>query len=322
METTNQFRHLGKTNLMVSPIGLGVMELAGGGGLIGRMFPVIPQEEKNAIIKAALDGGINFFDTAEMYGAGVSEQSLATGLKAAGKTDKDVIIETKWSPFLRTAGNMKVTIEDRLRFLGGYSIANYMVHQPYSFSSPEAEMNAMADLVEAGKIRSVGVSNFNAARMRRAHAALAKRGLPLAVNQMRYSLLHREIETNGVLETAKELGVTIVAYTPIARGLLSGKYHKNTELLEKLRGARNNMMKRDLERTRPLITVMDGIAGHHNATIAQVALNWLIHFNGDMVVTIPGATKVSQAQEAAGAMNFVLTSDELARLAETSHQLK
>ena len=169
------------------------------------------------MIRSALDGGINFFDTAEMYGAGVSEQSLATGLKAAGKTDKDVIIETKWSPFLRTAGNMKVTVEDRLRFLGGYSISNYMVHQPYSFSSPEAEMNAMADLVEAGKIRSVGVSNFNAARMRRAHAALAKRGLPLAVNQMRYSLLHREIETNGVLETAKELGVTIVAYTPIAR---------------------------------------------------------------------------------------------------------
>ena len=158
--------------------------------------------------------------------------------------------------------------------------------------------------------------------MRRAHAALAKRGLPLAVNQMRYSLLHREIETNGVLETAKELGVTIVAYTPIARGLLSGKYHKNTELLEKLRGARNNMMKRDLERTRPLITVMDGIANRYHATIAQVALNWLIHFNGDMVVTIPGATKVSQAQEAAGAMNFVLTSDELARLAETSHKLK
>jgi len=321
METTNQFRHLGKTDLMVSPIGLGVMELAGGGGLIGRMFPLIPTEDKNAIIQAALDGGINFFDTAEMYGAGVSEQSLATGLKAAGRTDKEVIIETKWSPFLRTASNMKATIEDRLRFLGGYSIANFMVHQPYSFSSPEAEMNAMADLVEAGKIRSVGVSNFNAARMRRAHAALAKRGLPLAVNQMRYSLLHREIETNGVLAAARELGVTIVAYTPVARGLLSGKYHKNPELLEKMTGLRKNMMKRDLERTRPLITVMDGIAGHHNATIAQVALNWLIHFNGDVVVTIPGATRVSQAQEAAGAMQFVLTSDELAGLAEASRRL-
>jgi aryl-alcohol dehydrogenase-like predicted oxidoreductase len=322
MDTTNQLRHLGKTNLMVSPIGLGVMELAGGGGLISRMFPLIPQEEKNAIIKAALDGGINFFDTAEIYGAGVSEQSLATGLKAAGKTDKDVIIETKWQPFLRTARNIGISIDDRLRFLGGYSISNYMIHQPYSFSSPEAEMNAMADLVEAGKIRSVGVSNFNAVRMRRAHAALAKRGLPLAVNQMRYSLIHREIESNGVLETARELGVTIVAYTPVGRGLLTGKYHKNPDLLDKMPGVRKSMMKRDLERTRPLIAVMDGIASNHHAIVAQVALNWLIHFNGDIVVTIPGATKVQQAQDSAGAMQFVLTKDELTRLDEASRQWK
>jgi len=322
MTGSNQLRQLGKTDLMVTPIGLGVMEMAGGGGLIGRMFPVIPQEEKNAIIKAALDGGINWFDTAEMYGAGVSEQSLAAGLKAAGKSDRDVLIATKWQPFLRTARNIGITIDDRLRFLSGYGIANYMVHQPYSFSSPEAEMNAMADLVEAGKIRSVGVSNFSPARMRRAHAALAKRGLPLAVNQVRYSLIHREIETNGILETAKELGVTIIAYTPVARGVLTGKYHKNPELLAKMSGLRKNMMKRDVERTRPLIAVMDEIANRRQVTIAQVALNWLIHFSGDIVVTIPGATKVGQARESAGAMQFVLSSEELARLDETSHQLK
>jgi aryl-alcohol dehydrogenase-like predicted oxidoreductase len=321
MAVTIKLRPLGKTSLLVSPIGLGVMEMAGGGGLIGRMFPVIPQADKNAIIQAALDGGINWFDTAEMYGAGVSEQSLAAGLKAAGKTDKDVIIATKWQPFLRTARNIAVSIEDRLRFLGGYSISNYMIHQPMSFSSPEAEMNAMADLVEAGKIRSVGVSNFNPARMRRAHAALAKRGLPLAVNQVRYSLLNREIETNGVLATAKELGVTITAYTPVARGLLTGKYHKNPELLEKMTGFRKAMFKRDLERTRPLIAVMDEIAGRHDATVAQVALNWLIHFNGDIVVTIPGATKVHQAEESAGAMKFRLTDEELSRLSETSLRL-
>jgi aryl-alcohol dehydrogenase-like predicted oxidoreductase len=179
----------------------------------------------------------------------------------------------------------------------------------------------MADLVEAGKIRSVGVSNFNPVRMRRAHAALAKRGLPLAVNQVRYSLLNREIETNGVLETAKELGVTIVAYTPVARGLLTGKYHKNPDLLEKKAGFWKAMIRRDLERTRPLIAVMDEIAGRHDATIAQVALNWLIHFSGEIVVTIPGATKVHQAEESAGAMKFQLTEEELARLSETSLKL-
>jgi aryl-alcohol dehydrogenase-like predicted oxidoreductase len=321
MDTVDQLRRLGKTDLFVTPIGLGVMEMSRGGGYIGRMFPVIPQEEKNAIIKAALDGGINWFDTAELYGNGVSEQSLATGLKAAGKSDQDVLIATKWQPFLRTARNIPVTIADRLRFLGGYSIANYMVHQPYSFSSPEAEMNAMADLVEAGKIRSVGVSNFNPARMRRAHAALAKRGLPLAVNQVRYSLLHREIEKNGVLAAAKELGVTIIAYTPVGRGILTGKYHKNPEMLEKLTGIRKSMLARDIERTRPLVAVMDEIASRHQATIAQVALNWVIHFKGELVVAIPGATKVYQAQENAGAMRFVLSGDELARLDEASRPL-
>ena len=322
MGTPNGLRKLGKTDLMVTPIGLGVMEMAGGGGLLGRIFPVIPQEEKNEIIKAALDGGINWFDTAELYGGGVSERSLANGLKAAGKSDNEVLIATKWLPIFRTAGNMKTTIKDRLRFLDGYSIGNYMIHQPVSFSSPETEMEVMADLVEAGKIRSVGVSNFNPERMKRAHDTLAKRGLPLAVNQVHYSLLHREIETNGVLKVAKDLGVTIIAYTPLASGLLTGKYHKNPELVEKMSGFRKGRIKRNIQRTRLLIAVMEEIANAHQATISQVALNWLIHFNGDVVVTIPGATKARQAQESAGAMKFVLTPDELTRLDHASRSLQ
>jgi len=318
----DQLRTLGGTGIRVTPIGLGVMELAGGGrGLLGRAFPVLAQEEKNAIIKAALDGGINWFDTAEMYGNGMSERSLAAGLKAAGKTDRDVVVATKWMPFLRTAGNIPRSIEARLRFLDGYSIGNYMIHQPYSFSSPEAEMNAMADLVEAGKIRSVGVSNFSPARMRRAHAALAKRGLPLAVNQVRYSLLSREIERNGVLATARELGVTIVAYTPVGRGLLTGKYHRDPELLGRLPSFRRSMLAKDLERTRPLIDAMQAMAAAHDATVAQVALNWLIHFHGELVVAIPGATKVQQAAESAGAMKFRLGDEELHRLDELSRKM-
>ena len=153
-------RTLGKTDIKISPIGLGMMEFSGGGGLLGAAFPVISQEEKNATVSAALDGGVNWFDTAELYGVGVSEASLAAALKAAGKSDGEVVVATKWWPFLRTARNIPRTIQDRLRFLDGYSIGLYMVHQPFSFSSPEAEMDAMADLVEAGKIRSVGVSNF------------------------------------------------------------------------------------------------------------------------------------------------------------------
>jgi aryl-alcohol dehydrogenase-like predicted oxidoreductase len=158
--------------------------------------------------------------------------------------------------------------------------------------------------------------------MRRAHSALAKRGIPLAVNQMQYSLLHRKIETNGVLDTARELGITIIAYTPVATGLLTGKYHKNPELLNRISGWRKTSMRHNLERSRPLINVMDEIATRYDATIAQVALNWLINFNGDLVVTIPGATKVYQAAESAGAMKFQLTAEEMSRLAIVSHSLK
>jgi aryl-alcohol dehydrogenase-like predicted oxidoreductase len=315
-------RTLGKSGIQVSPIGLGVMELSGGGGMLGRAFPVIPQAEKNAIIQTALEGGINWFDTAEIYGAGVSEQSLAAGLKAAGKSAGDVVVATKWFPLFRTAGNISRTIADRLRFLDGFPIDLYYIHQPYSFSSPEAEMNAMADLVEAGKIRSVGVSNFGPERMRRAYAALQKRGLPLATNQMRYNLLDRKIETDGTLETARELGVTITAYTPLASGLLTGKYHKSPELLKNKSFIWRSRIQRQMEASRPLVAAMEEIAVAHQVTPAQVALNWLICFNGETIVAIPGATKTQQAADNAGAMRFKLSDAELACLDELSRSFR
>src|SRR5574338_257604 len=102
-------RSLGKTGMYVTPIGLGMMEFAGGGGLMGFVFPIVDQQIKNATIKAGLDNGVNWFDTAELYGAGVSERSLAIGLKTAGVKDSDVIIATKWWPMFRTARNIPKT---------------------------------------------------------------------------------------------------------------------------------------------------------------------------------------------------------------------
>jgi aryl-alcohol dehydrogenase-like predicted oxidoreductase len=183
-------------------------------------------------------------------------------------------------------------------------------------------MNAMADLVEAGKIRAVGVSNFDARRMRRASAALQKRGLTLATNQVRYSLVDRKIETNGILAAARELGVTITAYTPLGSGLLTGKYHKNPELLKNKSFIWRSRIQRHLEASRPLVAELEEIGLKYQATPAQVALNWLIWFNGELVVTIPGATKTQQAADNAGAMNFRLSDAELARLDEISRSFQ
>lgn len=322
MENTmnENMRNLGKTGIQITPIGLGVMQFSGDKGVFRFMFQEMDQGMMNQIIQAALAGGINWFDTAEMYGRGRSEQGLAQALQSAGIQDDDVCIATKWFPVLRTAGNIPKTIVDRQRFLAPYTIDLYQIHQPYSFSSPEAEMNAMADLMDGGKIRSVGVSNFSAGRMRKAHTALAKRGYPLASNQVQYHLMDRSIESNGILDVAKELGITIIAWSPIASGLLSGKFHDNPELLAKTPLGRRMMIKRKLERSRPLIDALKVIGQAHEATVTQVALNWLVNFHGETVVAIPGASKVEHAEQNAGAMKFTLSPEEMAHIDELSRQ--
>jgi aryl-alcohol dehydrogenase-like predicted oxidoreductase len=189
--------------------------------LAGKFWDAIPQTVVDQVVEASLAGGINWFDTAEMYGNGASERALAAALKRAGKANGDVVVATKWSPIFRTAGSIRSTVDERLSCLRPFGIDLHQVHHPYGFSSVEAEMKAMADLVAGRKIGAVGVSNFGAARTRRAHAALARCGVALASNQVKYSLLDRHVERNGTLATARELGVTLIAYSPLEQGLLT-----------------------------------------------------------------------------------------------------
>lgn len=313
---------LGKTGIEVTPIGLGTWQFAGGHrGISGWYWPDIPDQTANQIVKQALDHGIKWFDTAECYGNGRSERLLASSLKLCGVKNGEVVIVTKWWPLLRTADSISRTIDERLRALDGYSIDLYLVHQPFSLSSVRAQMDAMAGLVEAGKVRAVGISNFNADLMRRAILALKARGLPLAVNQVKYNLLDRTIETNGILDTAKEFGVTIIAWSPLDQGMLTGIYHDDPSRMKRLGLARRKMYgftDEKIQKTRPLIKALGRIALKHGATVAQVALGWLIQYHQGAVVTVAGGSKPAQIEDNAKALRLVLEPAELKEIDELS----
>jgi len=304
-------RRLGATGIFITPIGLGTWQFSEGKGGAAGTWSTVPEPETDAIVRAALDGGIRWFDTAEIYGYGRSERGLARALARGGIANGQVVIATKWNPLFRRANSIRTTIAARLECLRPFGIDLHQVHFPASFSSVEAEMNAMADLIEQGRIKAAGVSNYSARLMRRAHEALRKRGCCLASNQVKYSVLDRRIETNGTLQAARELGITIIAYSPLEMGLLSGKFQRDPSLLQKLPIVRRLRLRHLMKRSRPLVEALERIGSPHGASAPQVALNWLVNFSGPTVVTIPGATKVRHAEETAGALRFELTRDEM-----------
>ncbi|WP_432198276.1 aldo/keto reductase [Streptomyces sp. bgisy027] len=307
-------RRLGRTDIEITPIGLGCAQMT----VSGMTARVYSTREPEAVVRAAWSGGVNWFDTAEGYGRGASERALTTGLRAAGVRPGEAVVATKWLPFGRRASNIPRTIDDRIDALHGYPVDLYQIHQPWSLSPVASEMREMAKLLRAGKIRSIGVSNFSARQMSRAAAALRAEGVELAANQVQISLLNRDIERNGVLNTARELGITLIAYSPLHAGILTGRFHDDPAALRRAPLLRKAMFGsgRDLERSRPLLRELGRIADAYGVSRAQVALNWLITFYGDTVVAIPGASKAQQAEESAGAQSFRLTEKELGRLAE------
>ena len=322
-------RRLGQTDIQITPLGLGCWQFSQGKGLTGGMWSVLDQATIDAVVGSALAGGINWFDTAEGYGSGQSERALSTALQNLRVPREKALIATKWLPLLRSAANLPRTIDKRLGCLGGYPIALYQIHIPWSFSSNEKEMREMAKLQRVGKIRSIGVSNYSAQQMERASQALGAEGLALASNQVQISLLDRRIEKNGVLEAARRLGITLIAYSPLAQGLLTGRFHFRPESAGSLPPARRSRFSpasrayrpENLARTRPLIEELRKISESHGATLTQVALAWVITFYDDTVVAIPGATRPEQAADCAAAMNLQLTETELGRIEEVSAPL-
>jgi aryl-alcohol dehydrogenase-like predicted oxidoreductase len=262
----------------------------------------------------SINEGIRFVDTAELYGNGFSERLLGRFLKA---TDQPVLIATKFFPlpwrFMK--GAVPRALKGSLARLGTESVDLYQVHWPSISMSTDTLMDGMAECVKSGMTRTVGVSNFGQSRMLAAYSALARHNIPLASNQVHYSLLSRAVEKNGTLARCKELGIRLIAYSPLEKGLLSGKYSAATPPPGSRAGNYANM----LPKIQPLIKLMTGIGQDHGGkSNVQVALNWVICKGA---LPIPGAKNAEQAQQNAGALGWKLTNEEVAKLDEMSDQI-
>lgn len=306
---------LGQSSIAVPPLCIGTW--AWGDKLFWSYGSDYDEKQLKEAFHAALEAGTTFFDTAEIYGLGLSEELLGQFMK---QSDRSAIIATKFGPlpWRFTAQSVSDALTDSLKRLQVEQVALYQVHWPFSFlMSQETLMNALADEVQRGRIGAVGVSNYSAQQMQEAHKTLARRGVSLAVNQVRYSLLTRQIESSGITATAKQLGVTLLAYSPLAQGRLTGKYRPDNAA--KPTGARAfdpQFSKAGLEKIEPVVAVLQQIGEKRDRTPAQVALNWLISQGN--VVAIFGAKTAQQVQQNAGSLGWKLDNDEIAELEQIS----
>jgi aryl-alcohol dehydrogenase-like predicted oxidoreductase len=308
---------LGRSQLQVPRMGVGAMTWGDAKGL-ARLHPAKIayggahgfDEEKRAL-ESSLAAGVNLFDTAAMYSGGAAERRL--GELARGQ---NVLIASKFpGGFSFKAEEFPKELAASLARLGRSSIDLYQHHFPNNKISIPKLMDLLADAVEAGKVKAVGVSNYSADQMREAHAALAKRGIPLASNQVQYSLVHRKPETDGVLDACRELGITLIAYSPLGMGALTGKYSA-TRKASGLRRILPNFNKKAMDAIQPVLELLRQIGERYSKTPSQVALRWLIE--NPIVLPIPGAKNGKQALDNAGALTFSLTPEEVESLSQAT----
>ncbi len=309
---------LGKSDLQVPRLGVGAMTWGDAKGL-ARLHPAKTAyggshglEEERRALESSMAAGVTLFDTAAMYSGGASERRL--GELARGQ---DVLIASKFpSGFSFRAEGLPKELAASLARLGRDSIDLYQHHFPSNRISIPKLMEFLANAVEAGTIKAVGVSNYSAQQMREAHATLARRGIPLASNQVEYSLLHRQPEVNGILDACRELGITLIAYSPLAGGRLTGKYSAQNRAGGIFRRILPQYNRKALDEIQPVIQLLREIGERYAKAPSQVALRWLIE--NPAVLPIPGAKNGTQAIDNAGALTFSLTAQEIESLSQAT----
>ena len=268
-------------------------------------------EDIRQAFQTSIKEGIRFIDTAEVYGSGRSERLAGQFIK---ETDQPVLIATKFFPlpWRLTKNSIRAALQRSLERLGVDTVDLYQIHWPTPLLSPEKMMEGMAVCIDKGLTRTVGVSNFGQSAMLRAYSILSREHIPLASNQVKYSLLDRTVEKNGLLARCKELGVRLIAYSPLEMGMLTGKYTPENPPT----GTRGTSYGSLLKKIGPLLKLMTTIGQDHSGkSNSQVALNWAI---GKGALPIPGAKNAAQAHQNAGALGWKLTDEEVEKLDEAS----
>jgi aryl-alcohol dehydrogenase-like predicted oxidoreductase len=288
------------------PFGIGTW--AWGNGLYWSLgSSKIDQNDLDQAFQYCVDSGISLFDTAEVYSMGRSEKTLGKFLNGT----QSILIATKFFPYpWRNSKSFRRALKKSLARLGVKSVALYQMHWPRPGVSIETWMNVMADAVEDGLIKAVGVSNYDLDQTQLAYEALDKRGIKLASNQIPFNLIQRQNEHNGLLNLCMSLNVKVIAYSPLAQGILTGKFGPDNPP-PGIRGVRAN----DLEKYQELLDAMSTIAKAHQSTPGQVALNWTLCKD---TIPIPGIKSLAQAKDNIQALTWRLSEDEIQELDQLS----
>jgi aryl-alcohol dehydrogenase-like predicted oxidoreductase len=313
-----QTRELGRSGLEVSAIGLGCM------GISFSYSTKLSKDDGIKLIRAAVDRGVTFFDTAEVYGPFENEEVVGEALRPFRNR---VVIATKFgfdfNPDTRAnrgvdsrPEHIRAAVEGSLKRLGIETIDLLYQHRVDPNVPIEDVAGTVRDLIEQGKVRHFGMSEPGVQTLRRAHAVQ-----PVAAVQNEYSLWWRAPETNGILEACDELGIGFVPYSPLGKGFLTGALHKDSLPADDFRASIPRFQPEAMDRNQAFVDLLKRVAGEKDATPAQIALAWLLA-QRPYIVPIPGTTKLHRLEENIGAANIELTDTDLREIDEGASRIR